>query len=727
MRSRLSLRGRVTLPAQSGMERETLLLAEKWGADAVRDSDGTKLSDEILKMGYEVYSTLCLIREDSDWTKAHPQYLQQAYLMSEPEIADGDAIKIDLMKYYFHEQFAIDEFHDPHIWWEVIDRTTGDIVDNALWEYVPGKDIVIIKNVKKWHKYTVSFLVYQIWEPVSMYNHITNSWTEEHKMPLDPRHPEAREHMLKVLKEWLETHPQTDVVRFTTFFYNFDLIYGQNGKERQVDWFGYLSCVSPLAMEQFQEEYGYRLRPEDFIDQGYFNSPFRVPTRSQLDWMDFNQRFIAKIAGECVDLVHNAGKKAIMFLGDHWAGTEPYGKYFREIGLDAVVGAAGDGVTTRMIADIPVKATEARFYPYFFPDVFYEGGDPVKESTGVWTKSRRAIMRNPVDRMGYGGYLELAVKFPGFVEHVAEICRQFREIHTRTRGTKPYTAPFKIAVLNAWGGIRTWQTHQIAHSLWNRRCYSYLGIMEALSGLSFEVKFISFEELLATDVLADTGIIINAGDAGTAWSGHEYWKDERILSEIRKWVWNGGGFIGVGEPTACEYQGAFFQLEDVLGVQKETGYGLSRNKPEIKAQPEHFITDDNKSEIDFGEGMNSIYKCGEETRVLSADNYSCDLAVNTYGKGRSVYISGLPFSFSNTRLLQRALYWAAGKEGEMFRWFASNPMTECFAYPGANCYAVINNSLEEQTTDVYRDDGSMTAVSLEPMECRWMVHEFLDI
>lgn len=42
----------------------------------------------------------------------------------------------------------------------------------------------------------------------------------------------------------------------------------------------------------------------------------------------------------------------MMFLGDHWIGTEPYGKYFAGIGLDAVVGSVGSGVTLRMISDI---------------------------------------------------------------------------------------------------------------------------------------------------------------------------------------------------------------------------------------------------------------------------------------------------------------------------------------------------------------------------------------
>mgnify|MGYP002243145316 CR=1 FL=1 len=88
-----------------------------------------------------------------------------------------------------------------------------------------------------------------------------------------------------------------------------------------------------------------------------------------------------KKARELVELVHQAGRKAMMFLGDNWIGTEPYGAYFPEIGLDAVVGSVGGGATLRLISDIPgVSYTEGRFLPYFFPDTFYEGNDPVPEA-----------------------------------------------------------------------------------------------------------------------------------------------------------------------------------------------------------------------------------------------------------------------------------------------------------------------------------------------------------
>lgn len=711
--------GRVTLPAEKGMEKEVLELAEKWGIDAVRDSDGTKLSDEIINMGFEIYSTLCLIREDNEWAKANMDCLQQIYLMSEPKIAEDEIVEIELMKGYYKEQFMPDVIHDPKEWWQVIDRTSGDTVPQENWAFSENSGRVTIKKAKKWHKYTVDFLAYQIWEPVSMYNHKTNGWQEEHKLPIDPRHPRARQHMLEVLDKWLSEHPNTSVVRFTTFFYNFDLVYNELGRERQVDWFGYLATVSVAALEQFEKEYGYRLLPEDFVDNGYYNTPFKVPTKKLLDWMDFNQRFVADLAAACVEKVHKAGKKAIMFLGDHWAGTEPYGKYFGKIGLDAVVGAGGDGVTTRMIADIPVKETEARFYPYFFPDVFHEGGNPVKESQEVWKRSRRAILRSPVDRMGYGGYLSLAYKFPDFVEHVSQLCEEFRAIHDMTKGTKPYSAPFKIAILNAWGKIRSWMTHQVAHSLWNQRCYSYLGIMEALSGLPFEIEFISFADLKEKGIPDDVGVIINAGDAGTSWSGGELWKDEKVVTLIREWVANGGGFIGVGEPSACENGGSFFQLSDILGVEKEIGFTASHNKPVIDKTMGHFITQDINEPMEYGESMDSIYKCSDMLEVLDIKNRSCVLAANKYGKGRSVYIAGLPYDMQNTRLLLRSIYWSAGKENNMYKWFCENPKMECNAYPEEGKFVIINNDINVQKGNVIKEDGRKIEVELQPMGYKW--------
>lgn len=710
-------KGRFTLPGETGMEQVIRELIDKWGVDAVRDSDGTKLSAEILEMDLQVYSTLCLIREDNEWAKAHPQYRQQIYLMTEEKVAVEEKLELDIMESFFRDQFAPNEDVDIYRYWQVIDRTEHRTLKQSEWSYEEGK--VKFTSAKPFHGYTVSFLAYQLWEPVSMYNHITNGWTEEHRIPLDIRYPEVQEHILRVLQEWLEEHTVTAVVRFTTFFYNFDLIYNQYGKEKQVNWFGYLGCVSPKALEDFEKCYGYSLTPEDFTDAGRYNTLFENPSRKYLDWMDFNQRFVAEYARRCVELVHKAGKKAIMFLGDHWAGTEPYGTYFQSIGLDAVVGAAGDGVTTRMIADIPIAETEARFYPYFFPDIFYDGGNPVKESVPVWIKCRRALMRKPMARMGYGGYLSLANKFPDFMEHVAEISKQFRAIHTEAEGTEAYSPSFKVAVLNSWGRLRTWQTHQIAHSLWNQRCYSYLGVLEALAGLPFEVEFLSFEQIKNEGIPEEVKVIINAGDAGTSWSGADWWLDQDIIVKLRAFVHQGGGLIGVGEPTACSSEGKFFQLSDVLGVQKELGLTASVNKKPLKAEKGHYILSDRKAAMDYGEGMTMIYPCAEQVQVLDIDRSSCGMTAHTYGKGHSVYLAGLPYSEQNSRVLQRAIFWCADREMELYRYYSTNIYVDCHGFPEKKKYCVINNSEQVQETDIYLDEQNYVHKVLQPLEMVW--------
>ena len=90
-------KGGFTMPGEAGYEKLTLELAERWGADVVRDSDGTKLSDEIINAGYGVYSTICIIREHNEFGRQHPECLQQTFLSTEPQVAGEGELKIDLM------------------------------------------------------------------------------------------------------------------------------------------------------------------------------------------------------------------------------------------------------------------------------------------------------------------------------------------------------------------------------------------------------------------------------------------------------------------------------------------------------------------------------------------------------------------------------------------------------------------------------------------------------
>lgn len=98
-------------------------------------------------------------------------------------------------------------------------------------------------------------------------------------------------------------------MRFTTFFYHFALLFNDKGKEKFVDWFGYSGSVSVEALEAFEKEYGYALRPEDFVDEGCYNSPFRVPSKAFSDYMDFTMRFVSATARKLVEKVHEKGRK----------------------------------------------------------------------------------------------------------------------------------------------------------------------------------------------------------------------------------------------------------------------------------------------------------------------------------------------------------------------------------------------------------------------------------
>ena len=650
-------KGRVTLPSESNFLEETKEMLERWGADALRDSDGTKLSDDIKALDARIYTTYFVARGHNECALEHMEECQQLYLMSKRMTAFSDQLEIPFMDGYYAEQVIPDYIHDPDRWWEVIDRTTNQVVDPWEWRLDRNRHLLILEHAEEFHEYTVSFLVYAIWDPTQMYNHITNDWKNKpHEIPFDVRQPNSGIFAKEYLRQWLTDNPDTDVVRFTTFFYHFTLVFNSSRKEKFVDWFGYGATVSVRALEEFEAEYGYALRPEDIVDNGYYNSTFRVPTRQYLDYMDFIQRFVAAKARELVSIVHDAGKEAMMFLGDNWIGTEPYGKYFESIGLDAVVGSVGGGATLRLISDIPgVKYTEGRFLPYFFPDTFYEGNDPCVEAIDNWLSARRALMRKPVDRIGYGGYLSLAYKFPAFVDYIERVADEFRLIYDNIHGVKPYCG-LKVAILNSWGKLRSWQTYMVAHALWYKQTYSYFGMLESLSGASVDVEFISFEDIKKGGIPEDIDVIINAGDAMTAFSGGEEWLDQKLVMQIRRWVAAGGGFLGIGEPTAVLHGGRYFQLADVLGVDKELGFTLSTDKYFTQEEPEHFIGQERNSAFDFGESMKNVYALAEDTEIVEYSDHEVHISAHAYGKGRGVYIAGLPYSYENTRLLMRALY-----------------------------------------------------------------------
>ena len=159
-----------------------------------------------------------------------------------------------------------------------------------------------------------------------------------------------------------------------------------------------------------------------------------------------------------------------------------------------------------------------------------------------------------------------------------------------------------------------------------------------------------------------------------------------------------------------------------MGVEKETGFTLNVDKYNWE-EHDHFIKADCTKEIDFGEGKKNMYAL-DGTQILVQRDKEVQMAVREFGKGRSVYISGLPYSFENSRILYRsilwsAILWSAHDEENLHKWFSTNFNVEVHAYVKNGKYCVVNNTYEPQSTTVYRGDGTGFDLDLKANEIIW--------
>ena len=719
-------KGCFTLPGEAGYEKLTLEMAEKWGADVIRDSDGTVLSDEILEAGYGIYSTICIIRDHNEWARQNQDQLQQCFLMTAPRTAAEGPLSIRLMDGFFEEQFRVNDGENARSYWQVYDRTTDEELASEGWSYDAENGCVTIASPVPFHTYTVSFMAYRIWEEISMYNHTTNNWDKEHLMQIDPMYPETREYLLGWMKNWCETHPATTVVRFTSMFYNFVWIWGsdENCRNLFTDWGSYDFTVSERALDEFEKKYGYRMTAEDFINQGKLHVTHMPGNKRKADWMEFINDFVISFGRQLVDMVHSYGKKAYVFYDDSWVGIEPYNGRFQEFGFDGLIKCVFSGYEARLCAGVKVDTHELRLHPYLFPvglggaPTFMEDGDPTLEAKKYWNSVRRALLREPVQRIGLGGYLHLVQDFPDFCDYIEQVADEFRTILGFHGEGAPYSIRTKVAVLHYWGKLRSWTLSGHFHETYMN---DLIHINEALSGLPVDVRFISFEDV-KNGALADVDVVINAGFAGSAWSGGDAWKDAEVLEKLTRFVYEGGTFIGVNEPSAVEGYDSFFRMANVLGVDEDTGAKLCHGKWFFEVQQDEKLMPEGsfvKKTGDYRKGV--PYLTDGKAKVLAADGTVPTLTVNRFGKGYGIYLASFEKTIENTRMLLNLIRMAGGElENDLY--LTDNIYTECAYYPGSGQLVVINNSDQPQMTGVQTKNGRVE-ISLEAYATKMLAVE----
>lgn len=707
--------GYFTIPGEEGYEELTLELAKRWGADCIRDSDGTQLPESIVNSGYDIYSTICIIRDHNAWAKENLDKLQQTFLMTQPVVAESDTVSISLMADFFDEQFKINDSADSRKYWQVFDRTTGCEVKD--WSYENG--VVTFSGATAYHRYTVNFLAYRIWEEISMYNHTTNNWTKEHLMQIDPRYPETQEYMLTWMKNWCDTHPATKVVRFTSMFYNFVWIWGSNERNRHLfsDWGSYDFTVSPLALDQFAEKYGYSLTSEDFINKGMLHATHLTCDNKKRDWMKFINDFVIDFGKKLIDLVHQYDKVAYVFYDDSWVGVEPWGERFGEFGFDGLIKCVFNAFEARLCAGVDaVKTHEIRLHPYLFPvglggaPTFMEGGDPTTDAKKYWKAVRRGLLRDKIDRIGLGGYLSLTLPFPDFNDYIEKIADEFRLIREFHTEGKPYVLKPKVAVLTFWGKLRSWTCSGHYHE---HPEVDLINIIESLAGMPFDVDFISFDDVKSNGV-DKYDVIINAGSAKSAWAGWEQWDDADVVTTLTKWAHNGGVFIGVNQPSAYPGADTYFRMAHVLGMDEDLGDRICHGRYTYETTPCSCYVDG--AEI---AAKKSAYITDADTLVIAEKDGVPALTSHSFGKGRGVYMGGYTHNEYSARTLMNLIINTTGGNTEEEKYITDNALCECTYYPAVSKLLVINNSENPQKTSVKTDNGTVT-VELDAYDIRIM-------
>lgn len=707
--------GSFTLPGEAGYEELTLSLAEKWGADVIRDSDGTKLSEEIVNAGYGIYSTICIIRDHNEWARRHRDQLQQTFLMTDPVVAlpgveSSCSLVIDLLEPFFKEQFEVNESEESLCYWQVFDRTANEEVSREQWAYDPVHQTVTVRNAAPYHLYTVNFLAYRIWEEISMYNHVTNHWDREHLMPVDPRSGEAQEYLYGWLKDWCEKNPDTTVVRFTSLFYNFVWIWGadERNRNRFTDWGSYDFTVSPRALAAFEQAYGYGLTSEDFINMGKLHATHMEPSKKQLDYIAFTNRFVVDYGKKLVELVHSYGKQAYVFYDDSWVGIEPYLPSFQEFGFDGIIKCIFSGYEVRLCAGVDVPVHEIRLHPYLFPvglggtPTFSGGGNPVLDAKRYWNAARRALLRCKIDRIGLGGYLHLVEPYPDFVDYMEEVAEEFRRLKSLQEQGEAYVLDLKVAVLTAWGKLRSWTLSGHFHETY---MHDLIHVNEALAGLPVKVEYISFDDIRAGRA-SDFDVIINAGFAGSAWSGGNNWKDDDVVTELTRWVREGGVFLGIHQPSMADGYVHSFRMAHVLGVDLDTGARYCHGKPAYTLDEEAKAWPDVRP-------LEGIWLTDADTKVVSELVekspigelvHTPTVTVHAFGRGKGVYLSHFSYSVPNSRRLLDLMLDAAGK-GTSLDYLCDNVWCECAYFKESGVLAVMNLSETAQKTVVGTDFG----------------------
>ena len=109
-------KGRVTIPTDQDIVKETIDVMKRWGADAIRDCDGTEFPKELIDTNAKIYATYYTTRKDNVWAKKNPDEVQQCYIMTGFCTATEEKLEITLMKGISKDLLSVNNRDNPKKW-----------------------------------------------------------------------------------------------------------------------------------------------------------------------------------------------------------------------------------------------------------------------------------------------------------------------------------------------------------------------------------------------------------------------------------------------------------------------------------------------------------------------------------------------------------------------------------------------------------------------------------
>ena len=155
---------------------------------------------------------------------------------------------------------------------------------------------------------------------------------------------------------------------------------------------------------------------------------------------------------------------------------------------------------------------------------------------------------------------------------------------------------------------------------------------------------------------------------------------------------------------------------------------FSEDKYNITVNGKHFILDRIENPVDYGEDKKNVYALDGANiiDIVISDRFTrkvnvgeVKMATNAYGKGRSFYITGLPYSVQNAKLLYRAILWAAGKEVMDKKSYCTNHLTEAHFYGDINMLSILRIKSKRRYFTIW-SEGREFDLAIAPYEIKWI-------